>query len=119
MAGRVMDPTPPGGWSFWQFVSYPIFAAVGGLLGYLLRTLDAGLRVSKWRAVIESLGAGFVGEIVLLMCKALGLGWQWTGVMTGVCGWLGATVSIRLLEKVVRKKLGVADETGTVYDHHE
>lgn len=104
-----MDTPPPGLPGLWQLLLYPLFAAVGGFLGYVLRALDAGTRVSMWRAVIEAAAAGFVGVLVMLVCQATHLGPQWTGVMVGVCGWLGATASIRMLERVVRKKLGVAE----------
>lgn len=108
--------TPPPNFQFWQMLLYPLFAAFGGLLGYALRTMDAGRQVSLWRALIESLSAGFVGVLVLLLCQALSLSPQWTGFLVGVLGWLGAAASIRILEKVVRNKLGVPDNDGVADD---
>lgn len=104
-----MDAPTPHGFGFWQLLLYPVFAAFGGFLGYVLRAMDAGTKVSMWRAVIEAAAAGFVGVLVMLACEAMHLSAQWTGVMVGVCGWLGATASIRMLERVVRRKLGVSD----------
>lgn len=94
-----------GGWL--AMLLYITFAAVGGTLGYIMRTLDSGMKVSFWRAVIEATGAGFVGVLVMLICQASDFSPQWTGVIVGVCGWLGATSSIRMLEKVVSKKIGI------------
>lgn len=104
--------TPPPGFQLWQMLLYPVFAAFGGLLGYALRTMDAGRQVSLWRALLESLSAGFVGILVLLLCEALHLSPEWTGFLVGVLGWLGAAASIRILEKVVRNQLGVSDNEG-------
>jgi len=105
----MIESPPPGQFSAWQMLCYALFSAFGGFLGYVLRQMDAGSKVSLWRAVAEALAAGFVGILVMLMCEAMHLSVQWTGVMVGVCGWLGATASIRLLERVVRTKLGVTD----------
>jgi hypothetical protein len=110
-----MDAPSPGSFNGWQMLLYPVFAAVGGFLGYVLRMMDAGLKVSPVRAVIESFAAGFVGALMMMMCEAMHLGAQWTGVIVGVCGWLGATASIRMLERVIRRKLGITDSEAT--DH--
>ena len=109
----MIESPPPGQFSLWQLLFYPLFSSVGGFLGYVLRQMDAGNKVSMIRALFESAGAGFVGVLVMLICQALGLGAQWTGVIVGVCGWLGATASIRMLEKIAWRKLGVSDTGGT------
>jgi hypothetical protein len=98
---------PPSNFTWLQWLLYILFACIGGALGHVLRTLDAGGHVSMWRTLLESLAAGFVGIIVMLICQQLNLSAQWTGVCVGVCGWLGATVSIRMLERLVRSRLGV------------
>ena len=103
---------PPLNFTWWQLVLYPLFACVGGALGHVLRTLDAGGHISMWRTLLESMAAGFVGILVMLICQQLHLSPQWTGVCVGVCGWLGATVSIRMLERLVRARLGVQTEEG-------
>nr|DAF45680.1 MAG TPA: holin [Siphoviridae sp. ctJ7x27] len=77
-------------------------------MGYLMRTIDKEDHPILWgRAVIEAIAAGFVGVLVLFVCLALNLSQQWTGVIVGVSGWLGANASIRLLERVVYKKIGM------------
>lgn len=87
--------------------AYAAFAAVGGVIGHLMRTLEKRQKITFTRTALESVGAGFVGLLVLLLCEALGLSEQWTGVVVGVSGWLGASVTIRMLEGLVRKRLGV------------
>lgn len=91
-----------------MIVVYAGFAAIGGFMGYLMRTIDKEDHPISWgRAVIEAIAAGFVGVLVLFVCLALNLSQQWTGVIVGVSGWLGANASIRLLERVVYKKIGM------------
>jgi hypothetical protein len=87
-------------------IAYAAFASLGGALGHLMRTFDKA--TFSWaRCILESLAAGFVGLLMLLACQALGLSEQWTGVIVGVSGWLGANATIRMLEALVRKKLGL------------
>jgi hypothetical protein len=40
----------------------------------------------------------------------MGLTEAWTGVIVGVSGWLGASVSIGILEKIIRRKLGLKED---------
>lgn len=94
--------------SFWlRTIAYAAFAALGGLMGYILRTIDREQRVSWLRAIMEALAAGFVGLLVLFACQAMHLTDEWIGVIVGVSGWLGANASIRLLETLVYRKLGL------------
>lgn len=72
-----------------------------------MRSLDKKERITWTRCVIESVAAGFVGLLVLLMCQAMDVGEQWTGVIVGVSGWLGASATIRMLEMAMRKRLGL------------
>lgn len=90
-----------------RFLGYGAFASFAGLCGHLLRTMDDGKPVYWKRAVLEGASAGFVGVLVLLTCDAMNLTPEWTGVIVGVSGWLGANATIQLLEKVMIKKLGI------------
>lgn len=96
-------------WDNWwiRAAAYTAFSAMGGMIGYTMRTLDAKQPFKLWRIIVEGSGAAFVGVLVMLVCEALNLGQQWTGVIVGVCGWLGASTTIRILESLVRNKLGV------------
>lgn len=100
-------------WASWwvKAILYAALATFGGFLGHIMRSLDRSTPVSYSRAIIEGLAAGFVGLLVMLMCNALNLSEQWTGVIVGVSGWLGANASIRMLEKKVFKQLGLATDT--------
>ena len=102
-----MMPDDPWSLAWLRAVAYTLFAAFGGVMGHLMRTIDKKERISWGRAFVESAAAAFVGVIVLLICGAMGLSEQWTGVIVGVSGWLGANATIRMLEGMVRKKLGI------------
>lgn len=95
--------------SIWwiKAATYAAFAAFGGAMGHLVRSIHTNQKISWARTIVEAFAAGFVGVLVLFMCQAMNFTEQWTGVIVGVCGWLGATTTIALLENVVRKKLGV------------
>lgn len=86
--------------------AYVAFSAVGGMLGFIMRSIDSKQPFKIWRCLVEGASAAFVGLLVLLICQAMNLSPQWTGVIVGVCGWLGASATIRMLESVVRNKLG-------------
>ncbi len=87
--------------------AYAMFAALGGMLGHFVRSIHKNETISWSRSFVEAFAAGFVGIIVLFMCQAMNLSEQWTGVIVGVAGWLGASATIAMLEGVVRKKLGI------------
>jgi ABC-type transport system involved in cytochrome c biogenesis permease subunit len=95
-------------WLVWlKLALYAMFAALGGMLGHVMRALDKREQIMWFRALVEGIAAGFVGMLFYLVCQAMGMSEQWTGVIVGVSGWLGATASIKLLESAVYKKLGL------------
>lgn len=104
--------TDPWAQTWIRATAYTLFASTGGVMGYLMRTIDKKDKINWGRAALEGGAAGFVGFIILLVCQAMKLSEQWTGVIVGVSGWLGASATIRMLEGLVRKKLGVETSTG-------
>lgn len=79
-----------------------LLAAVGGLLGSAIRMLDTSESIQWGVIIIETLASAFSGVIVMLLCQALGLSIQMTGVVVGVCGWFGGRTTMLWLEKRVR-----------------
>jgi hypothetical protein len=85
-------------------------AGFGGLMSYLMRTLDAG-KVPTWpRALLEGASATFIGMLIYLVCAALKWDSLWTGAMAGLSGWIGAATSSRILEVVILKRFGLSSE---------
>lgn len=87
--------------------AHALFASFGGAMGYILRSIHTEKAPNFWRTIAEMASSGFVGMLVYLMCIAMKLDPAWTGVIVGVCGWLGASATIAMLETIVRKRLGV------------
>jgi hypothetical protein len=96
--------------SWLMVLIYAAFAGFGGSLGYIIRALDRKEMINPWRVAVEGGAAAFVGVLVMLVCQAMKLSPQWTGVIVGVMGWLGASAAMRMLELVAFRKLGVQND---------
>nr|DAT32207.1 MAG TPA: LydA holin phage, holin superfamily III [Caudoviricetes sp.] len=96
-------------WMTWwgKTLAYVSVAAVAGGIGYALRTANEGQRPTLWRTMLEVCAAGFVGLLFKLVCEETRLSDQWTGVIVGLAGWLGANASVSVLEQFVYDKLGI------------
>ena len=95
---------------WWLKPGYVLLALFGGGIGYVMRQLEAKESVSLGRTLAEAFASAFAGFLVLLLCLAMKLSVEWTGIIVGVCGWLGANATIRLLEKVTIKKIGAEND---------
>lgn len=91
-------------------LTYVILASIAGLLGYLMRVIERGGKIRWLVAGLEACSSGFVGYLTMLTCRAMGLSYEWTGVIVGLLGWLGAAASVRIIENIIRKRLGIYDE---------
>lgn len=98
-------------------IAYVLLAMIAGLLGHLMRVVERGGKIKWLVACLEACASGFVGYLAILMCKAMGLSYEWTGVIVGLLGWLGASASVKIIEKVVRRRLGIADENPFEPEH--
>lgn len=100
-------------------IAYAAFASFGGFMGHVMRTFDKREKLHWGRASVEGIAAGFVGLLVLFVCQAMDLSQQWTGVIVGVSGWLGANASIRMLEQIVFKTLGIASSPDQIRERKD
>lgn len=94
-----------------ETIIFGTFAAIGGGLSYIIRTLNKDETPRLLRGTVEALSSAFVGLIAMLACQELGLNYGWSGVVVGVFGWLGAEASIVVLAKLVRNKLGLSNDS--------
>lgn len=79
-----------------------LLAAVGGLLGSLVRMIEAKEQIRWVTVTVETLASGFAGVLVVLLCNYLTLDIRLTGVIVGVCGWVGGRTAMVWLEKRVK-----------------
>ena len=102
-----MTPEDPQMLAVFRMMIYAAFSSIGGILGYLMRMLEHGSPIKLPMAIVEGLASGFVGLLMYMLCHQLALSQEWTGVIVGVSGWLGANATLRILELIVYKKLGI------------
>lgn len=100
-------------------IAFVLLAGSAGLLGHLMRVVESEGKIRWLVAALEGLSSGFVGFLAVLMCKAMGLSYEWTGVVVGILGWLGAAVSVRMIESIIRKRLGLTEGIPFSVDHKE
>lgn len=105
-----MDLKDPDQISLLESLLFGTFAGMGGLLAYVMRSLDAGEKPKWLNLIVEGLASAFVGMVALLACKAMGLDWRWSGVIVGLFGWMGAKASIVVISKIVHSKLGIGTD---------
>jgi hypothetical protein len=106
---RVMIPEDPNN-EWLRYLAFTSLAAIGGVLGYIMRTIDARMKLNWWHVLLQGAAAGFVGLLSVLVCEELNLSMAWTGVAAGLLGWLGANASAGLLSKLLLKKLGISPQ---------
>jgi hypothetical protein len=82
-----------------------VLATIAGALGYLMRTIRRGRKVRALYVLLEAGSSGFVGYMVFLLCRAMHVPEAWLGPVVGIFGWLGASSSIAVLERIVLRKL--------------
>lgn len=100
--------TPPDE-KWFETLVFTGLASFAGLMGYLMRNAN-DRRIITWeRSILETLASGFVGFLTVLLCRAMHVPYEWTGFIAGVLGWLGATATMQLFERIVRKKLGIGN----------
>lgn len=94
-----------------QDLQFMGLAAFAGLLGHLMRNANSRRKSTIRRSILEALSSGLVGLLTGLLCRAMGVSYEWGLFITGVLGWLGAAVSIQLFERIARRKLGIPDDS--------
>lgn len=107
----MLDPnnmTPEDWKTFIRLLLFILLAWVAGFLGDIMRQMDANTPIKWSRTLVKSASAALTGLLILFICISLDLSAWWTGAIVGLCGWLGADATIRIIEKFVFDKLGIS-----------
>lgn len=112
---------PENPWDSWivRALAYVSLSTIGGIIGYILRSMENRKKILISHLLARAAGSMFAGFIILLLCQAMALDYIWTGVVVGLFGWLGADVSIKLVETFVFKKLGIESKVEPVRERSE
>ena len=86
------------------------FSAIGGFLSQLLHAVENNEKISRTRLFVQSAAAGFVGLLVLMLCKAMHIPDEWNGVIVGIAGWLGADVTINLVRRAIGERFNALSD---------
>ena len=84
-----------------------LLAAFTGAIGYFHRQITGRHKISLLEGFIRALGSGVVGMVVVMLCVATELSLPWTGVLVANAGWLGADLTMSMVEKIIHRKIGL------------
>lgn len=93
--------------SLWLYI---VIAAVGGVLGHMMRRVRSQQIITVGETALQGVVAAFAGFLVLLGCRSLGVPSDISGVLVGLCGWLGGDASLMLMQSYVCGKLKIRKE---------
>lgn len=88
------------------YLGFIIFGVAGGMIGYATREQQKSHKIIWGRALLEGLASGFIGILVLLLSLEMGFSMLWAGFLVGVFGWIGATASIGVFNRIIASRAG-------------
>jgi C4-dicarboxylate transporter len=89
---------------------YILIAAIGGVLGHMMRKFSVREKVTIGETLLQGVGAAFAGYLMLLACHSFALPPEVAGVVIGLCGWLGADASLSIMQNYIYKKLRITKD---------
>lgn len=89
---------------------YILIAATGGVLGHMMRQLSDRRSIRFGETFLQGISAAFAGYLVFLACRAVDTPPELSGVIIGVCGWLGADASLMVLQSYIYRRLKLDEE---------
>lgn len=84
---------------WFRIISYGLFAALGGAIGYFeLMRQASDNKLSIMANLLITIGSSaFAGMLALMILDALAIDTVWAGPVCGMTGWFGADQTLKLL----------------------
>lgn len=90
-----------------EFLVLLLVSALGSVLGYISRRWGQGKAIRLSRILFSVISSVFFLFLLRAVASKLGLDYEWTLILVGLCSWMGVEFTAGLLERVVHKLLGV------------
>ena len=87
-------------------LSYAIFGAIAGAVGYLVGINDV-VKFSWYKFTVGILGSGFASVLVAKMCDAMDYSEEWKKVAVGFAGAFGYNTTIKSTKNYLFDKFGI------------
>lgn len=92
---------------YWYYIA---IATIGGVLGHMMRKLAGCRKIMVGETILQGASAAFAGTLILFACRAMGAPEELSGVLVGLCGWLGADASLMVLQTYIYRRLYIDKE---------
>jgi len=103
----IEQPPEPPTYGIIQTLLYAAFGLLSGVLGVLSRSVELEEALPVKVLFIKALSAAFASFLVYLLCVYYDFHWALTALSVGWAGWLGAEVTMQMVTRFLRDKLGL------------
>lgn len=80
------------------------FCSVGGVLGYVSRSLATSKKVRLIECLVSGLSSAYVCVLTLLLTSLMGWDMLWGAFVAGVLAWMGAEYAMNLYSRIASTK---------------
>ncbi|WPJ68556.1 hypothetical protein OMDBNIEC_00070 [Salmonella phage STP-SP5] len=87
--------------------AFALISLVGGALGYVMRTIDAGKKVRAGVAFLEGLSAAFFGVIMYAIYREFEISLWFAFGLAGLFAWAGSRATLKALKGLLASRTGI------------
>lgn len=106
-------------WSWSKIAVIAALSCFGGVMGYIMRSIDSGESIHPARVLLEGLASIFFGIVIGMLCMEYKFSLYWTLAIVSVTAWLGARTTIKALEPLIMSRFGVQPPPEERRDDHD